>query len=75
MWVNLDIFSIYYERQSVKTRKKEILNNYSSLLKKNILSRTKKNDYIYGQMLYTQSSSQLPSNIKQASDENKEKYH
>lgn len=22
MWINLDIFSIYYERQSVKTRKK-----------------------------------------------------
>ena len=22
MWVNLDFFSIYYERQSVKTRKK-----------------------------------------------------
>ena len=22
MWVDLDIFSIYYERQSVKTRKK-----------------------------------------------------
>ena len=54
MWVNLDFFSIYYERQSVKTRKKRDFEQLLQPVKeKHFVTNEEKLLYLRSNALYT----------------------